>query len=678
MVASTGLIALGSSPANATHYRATQITWQAASGNTVNFHVTASYRCTYPFISGNLDCDSTPTPAGTTFQSDRVNMGDGTSAGGTWEVISIDPANDVVMAESEFSHTYATTGPYTAALDSCCRLSGPDHINNPDGYVRSETIVDLNLTSANPVSSMPPIVDCGLNTICTFSVPAFDPDGQSLAWRLSTSAEASGSGGFNQPAGASIDASTGLYTWDTTGAAINVGTNSYYSTQVMVENRVGGVLATKTPVDFFIRLSDNPNQPPVFQSPTPADGTTINATVGDNVTFGVNATDPDTLDTVTLGMVGKPAAATFAPTAGNPASGTFSWVPTAPGTTILNLTAQDQDGLGATTRSVTIVVSPPPNGVPVIGSDPVSVQYSDALPSTQLATATDPDGDPLVMTSSALPATLSGTDDGTGGFDVSGTATAVPGAYPVTYTADDGTDTSTSVDNITITKEDCTLTAPLDIQSSAAGNTSLTATLGEPDSSVGDLSGKTISWSGIDAGGAAVGPFTASTNSAGLATAQVPLPEGVYALTASFSGNAYYLGCQATNATVVAVAPVNFKVTGGGWISQGTGKTAFGFNAKQDVSGLRGQLQIRTSNKTEFHGNVVLTLSGTANTATWTGTGKWNGVTGYKFEVSVVDNGTSGKKGDTISIVVRAPNNSVVFTTSGASPLKGGNIVVHK
>lgn len=318
------------------------------------------------------------------------------------------------------------------------------------------------------------------------------------------------------------------------------------------------------------------------------------------------------------------------------------------------------------------------NRAPVIDSDPATVQYSDALVPAQLATATDPDSNPLTMTSSALPASLSGTDDGSGGFDVGGTATAVPGVYPVTYTADDGTDTSTSVDNITITKEDCTLSAPLSVQSSASGNTSLTATLGEPDSSVGDLSGKTISWSGINAGGGTVGPFTATTNSAGVATALTGLGEGVYSLTASFAGDSYYLGCQAANETVVAVAPANYKVTGGGWISQGTGKTTFGFNAKQDVSGLRGQLQIRTSSKSRFHGNVVLTLSGTANTATWTGTGKWNGVAGYKFVVSVVDNGTSGKRGDTISIVVRAPNNSVVFSTSGASPLKGGNIVVRK
>ena len=72
----------------------------------------------------------------------------------------------------------------------------------------------------------------------------------------------------------------------------------------------------------------------------------------------------------------------------------------------------------------------------------------------------------------------------------------------MTYTANDGTVSSTSSDDITITKEDCTLTAPLTIQSSASGNTTLTATLGgESDSSLGDRAGKTISFSGTDGTG---------------------------------------------------------------------------------------------------------------------------------------------------------------------------------
>ncbi len=101
-------------------------------------------------------------------------------------------------------------------------------------------------------------------------------------------------------------------------------------------------------------------------------------------------------------------------------------------------------------------------------------------------------------------------------------------------------------------------------------------------------------------------------------------------------------------------------------------------NVISDVTGLHGQLQIRGhANKSRFHSTSVLTLNPTGNSGTWTGTGRWNGIAGYTFMISVVDNGTSGKKGDTISIVIKSPTNVVVFTTGGSQPLKGGNIVVH-
>ena len=148
-------------------------------------------------------------------------------------------------------------------------------------------------------------------------------------------------------------------------------------------------------------------------------------------------------------------------------------------------------------------------------------------------------------------------------------------------------------------------------------------------------------------------------------------------MSASFAGDDFYLNCTAADA-LVTVQAANAKITGGGWISQGTGHTNFGFNVIRDVTGLNGQLQVRIRNgKDKFHSTSVLTLNSTGNAGTWTGTGRWNGVTGYTFTVSVVDNGTSGKKGDTISIVITSPTLVNVFTTGGPQPLKGGNIVVH-
>lgn len=83
-----------------------------------------------------------------------------------------------------------------------------------------------------------------------------------------------------------------------------------------------------------------------------------------------------------------------------------------------------------------------------------------------------------------------------------------------------------------------------------------------------------------------------------------------------------------------------------------------------------------------FHANNASNVSKPAtNSVKWSGTGKWQGVAGYTYEITVVDNGTSGKKGDTIKIKIylTATPATVVYTTGAtAVPLKGGNIVVHK
>ncbi|MGZ5380056.1 MAG: hypothetical protein ACXWD8_19370, partial [Mycobacterium sp.] len=350
----SGLASIAPNPVAATHNRAAQLTWVRATGTTADFEYTASYRGSY---FGNPGVGDTVIDA-------TVCYGDAVCDTPPLTVVAVDSANDVIRVEGEFSHTYAASGPYTAYAEGCCRLSGSDgHINNPDDTFRVESIVDFGGTTASPHSTIPPIVDCPLDATCTFSVPAVDPDGQGLRFRLATTAEAGGF--FVQPGppdatnSAAINATTGVYSWNTTGATLAASGDTFYSTQIVVENVVGSTVVSKIGVDFFIRLTDqaSTNQPPVFVAPTPSDGTVYNVTVGQSVLFDVEATDPDTGDTVTLGIIGKPTDATFTSTPGNPATGSFSFTPTAVGSYAMNLTAQDQAGRGAVPRSVTINVT---------------------------------------------------------------------------------------------------------------------------------------------------------------------------------------------------------------------------------------------------------------------------------------------------------------------------------
>jgi hypothetical protein len=313
-----------------------------------------------------------------------------------------------------------------------------------------------------------------------------------------------------------------------------------------------------------------------------------------------------------------------------------------------------------------------------------SVQYSDSVGLS--GTLLDTSGAPIGIAGKQLDFTLGTQSASASPTDASGNAstslivTQMPGSVTTVATAFAGDVTyspSSDSDPFAINKEDCTIGYMGDTQVNAAVTTNLAAQFGELDATHGDWTNKTITFTVTDAA-SNVQTFTAVTNAAGLASTSVALGANVYGVGVSFSGDGFYLPCASTGDTLVTVSAAGAKITGGGWISEGVGHTNFGFNVMQDVTGLHGQLQVRIrSGKDRFHSTSVLTLNASGNSGTWTGTGRWNGVDGYTFTVAVVDNGTSGKKGDTIAIVIKSPANVTVFTTSGPQPLKGGNIVVH-
>ena len=120
------------------------------------------------------------------------------------------------------------------------------------------------------------------------------------------------------------------------------------------------------------------------------------------------------------------------------------------------------------------------------------------------------------------------------------------------------------------------------------------------------------------------------------------------------------------------------KVTGGGFILDGTVKHSFGFNIHYDDNGhatMKGQLQfVDHDGNMNFHGNEFSTLEVTENKAVFTGAGRHNGKKGYSYTVTVVDGGNPGRGKDTFSI--KMTSNSFTYEYSGT--LAGGNITVHE
>jgi probable HAF family extracellular repeat protein len=60
------------------------------------------------------------------------------------------------------------------------------------------------------------------------------------------------------------------------------------------------------------------------------------------------------------------------------------------------------------------------------------------------------------------------------------------------------------------------------------------------------------------------------------------------------------------------------------------------------------------------------------DTVLFTGTGRWNGVDGYTFEVQAADAGEPGRGRDSFAIVIKAPDGTIVANAGGT--LAGGNV----
>lgn len=365
------------SQAEATHFRSGHgsFTWESVGNRDIEFQIQSSFRrdgyaTCYQTAPGtgitSTPCsgaDGNPAPGDIileTIGDTYFSFGDGSSTPTLYyQVNSVDITRNWVFGyaldpaaftagevSTRVRHTYAADGPIVAFMDTCCRLSGgpQGHVNNPDGFYRIEALINVGSSNRSPVSVMPPIIECEVGEVCQFPVLANDPDGDTLAWRLATSQEASGSGGFFQPgegqtdvAVASVNESTGLYTWDTDGAQLSTGDNpTYYSTQVVIEDLDGnGEVKSKVAVDFFIQLREALSDPPEFDDEPTVPGQPVEKVVapGEQISFVVRvcASDPD--DEITLNVINLPSGATMTPPLPHTEVGcvtsTFTW--TAPG-----------------------------------------------------------------------------------------------------------------------------------------------------------------------------------------------------------------------------------------------------------------------------------------------------------------------------------------------------------
>jgi len=486
-----------------------------------------------------------------------------------YKVLSVDIPNNSILAQAlepgsttkmTIDHTYPAPAnaifPWVAEVASCCRTNG--EVNNPNKQFRLHTLVETETGNKPPViTTLTPIVELQRGINSTFSIPVTDSDAKTLLkWRLAKPEEASSNGSFVQPGPPlapfplTVDSVTGVVKWNTLGLPIG----SLWSCQILIEDNdstvlpltaiVKSVLKTsiviggpKTVVveDFLIRIVPGCSVP-TFDPPSPLCGSTIPGTVGVLMTFPVRVSAQDPLDIVKLTVSGLPVGATMfppLPASGNPVLSTFSWVPPAPGITVLTFKGQDSCGLEAIcsiTLNVVPVGDPCANNKPpefVLPSPPCGIPLTAVagLPFSFPVRVVDPDlGDRVTLNVLGLPpgATMSPPLPITGNPDNSTFSwiPPVPGLTIINFIATDTCGHTTQCGypiNVLPGGGGCANNAPpVFVPPSPPCGATLTATVGQPfsfpvrvvDPNLGD--GVTLNVSSLPPGASMVPalPFT--------------------------------------------------------------------------------------------------------------------------------------------------------------------------
>ncbi len=198
-------------------------------------------------------------------------------------------------------------------------------------------------------------------------------------------------------------------------------------------------------------------------------GSPVSASVGNLLSFNVNAQDPDS-DPVTLTAFDLPSGASFSPSnpvtgSGGSVSGTFNWTPSSSqtGDYTVRFQANDDQSAFSGFMSVTIQVTED-GGAPIISplSSPINTKQGNLVEFS--VQATDPDGDFLTLEATNLPAgaeftpsnPVSGTASVSGLFQWS-PSFSQSGTYNIQFQAVDETNKSSGIVTVSINVEEVPL-----------------------------------------------------------------------------------------------------------------------------------------------------------------------------------------------------------------------------
>ena len=286
--------------AKATHQRAAEITYTWLGGNAYEFTLTC-----YTY---------TPSPAGLQRDSLLVQWGDGTEEY-IPRVVLQNLGDNYTLNIYKQIHNFTSSGTYTISMEDANRNYGV--INVPNSvmvpmHIETELVINPFLGYNNSVQLLNAPVDKGcVGKLYLHNPSAYDPDGDSLSYRLVTCKGQDGMeiAGYTLPQASQsfdIDPITGELRWDVPVL------QGEYNVAIMVEEWRHGVKIGSVVRDMQILISSCNNDLPQIQCDDP-----YCLVAGEQLSFVISASDPNG-NNVSLTASGAPLELPISPAILNP------------------------------------------------------------------------------------------------------------------------------------------------------------------------------------------------------------------------------------------------------------------------------------------------------------------------------------------------------------------------
>ena len=286
--------------AKATHQRAAEITYTWLGGNAYEFTLTC-----YTY---------TPSPAGLQRDSLLVQWGDGLEEY-IPRVVLQNLGDNYTLNVYKQIHNFATSGSYTISMEDANRNFGVVNVPNSvmvPMHIETELVINPFLGYNNSVQLLNAPVDKGcVGKLYLHNPSAYDPDGDSLSYRLVTCKGQDGMeiAGYTLPQASQsfdIDPITGELRWDVPVL------QGEYNVAIMVEEWRHGVKIGSVVRDMQILISSCNNDLPEIQCDDQ-----YCLVAGEQLDFIISASDPNG-NNVTLTASGAPLELSISPALLNP------------------------------------------------------------------------------------------------------------------------------------------------------------------------------------------------------------------------------------------------------------------------------------------------------------------------------------------------------------------------